>query len=429
VRRRDFALRVTRKQGLLEISCTGGDVGIHPACGSVGRPAHRDLAKTGRLKEMRSTMIPVSQPLLCGNEAKYLAECIESGWISSEGPFVRKLEEGMAALCGQQHGIAVMNGSAALEVAVASLGIGPGDEVILPTFTIISCAAAIVRSGATPVLVDCEPLTWNMDPDQIESKITPRTKAIMVVHIYGLPVDMDPVMEIASRYGLKIIEDAAEQIGQAYRGKRSGARMVGSFGDVAIFSFYPNKNVTTGEGGMVLTRDDRVAETCRDLRNLCFGKSHRFVHERLGWNFRMSNLQAAVGVAQLEQLPSTLKKKRQIGSWYDELLADLAELERLPPHVDYAENVYWVYGVTLRDSLPFDAAIAMRRLAAKGVGTRPFFWPMHEQPVFRKMGLFGDVSCPVAERIARRGFYLPSGPALTKEEAEQVSEAVREVLQ
>jgi perosamine synthetase len=373
-------------------------------------------------------MIPVSEPLLCGNEAKYLTECIESGWISSEGPFVRRLEEGMAEIGGQGHGIAVTNGSAALELAVAALGIRPGDEVILPTFTIISCAAAIVRAGATPVVVDCEPLTWNMDVSQLESKITPRTAAIMVVHIYGLPLDMDPVMEIARRHGLKIIEDSAEQIGQIYFSKSGSDHKVGSFGDVATFSFYPNKQVTTGEGGMVLTSQDILAEKCRDLRNLCFGKERRFVHEELGWNFRMSNLQAAVGVAQMERLPETLEKKRQIGAWYDELLADIDALERSPARTDYAENIYWVYGVVLKNSASIDAQEAIKRMQAKGIGTRPFFWPMHEQPVFRKMGLFSGVSCPVAERIARRGFYIPSGVALTRDQAEHVAEALREIL-
>jgi perosamine synthetase len=374
-------------------------------------------------------MIPVNEPLLNGNEAKYLAQCIETGWISSEGPFVRKLEDGMAAVGGQRHGIAVTNGSAALDLAVAALGIGPGDEVILPTFTIISCAAAIIRAGATPVVVDCEPLTWNMDPTQIEAAITPRTKAIMAVHIYGLPVDMDPVMDIAQRHELRIIEDSAEQIGQVYSsGKLRTPRVIGSFGDVATFSFYPNKHVTTGEGGMVLTSDDALAERCRNLRNLCFGKTRRFVHEELGWNFRMSNLQAAVGVAQMERLPQTLEKKRQIGVWYDELLADVADLERLPARTDYAENIYWVYGVVLKNSVPLDAEEAMKRMGTKGIGTRPFFWPMHEQPVFRKMGLFRGVSCPVAERIARRGFYVPSGVALTRDQAGQVAEALQQLL-
>src|SRR5580704_13617401 len=300
------------------------------------------------------SIIPVSEPLLDGNEAKYLAECIETGWVSSEGPFVRKLEVGMAAIGGQRHGIAVTNGSAALEIAVAALGIGPEDEVILPTFTIISCAAAITRAGATPVVVDSEPLTWNIDTSQIESKITVRTKAIMVVHIYGLPVDMDPVMDIAQRHGLKVIEDSAEQIGQVYWGGKSRTpRVIGSFGDIATFSFYPNKHVTTGEGGMALTSDDALAEKCRNLRNMCFGKKRRFVHEELGWNFRMSNLQAAVGVAQMERLPQTLKHKRQIGVWYNELLTDVADLERLPARTDYGQNIYWVYGVVLKNSVPF----------------------------------------------------------------------------
>ena len=374
------------------------------------------------------TVVPVNEPLLNGNEAKYLAQCIETGWISSEGSFVRRLEEGMAALGGQRHGIAVMNGSVALDLAVAALGIGPGDEVILPTFTIISCAAAIVRAGATPVVVDSEPLTWNIDPAQIEAKITPRTKAIMVVHIYGFPVDMDPVMNLARKHGLKVIEDSAEQIGQSYRSRSGRESSIGSFGDIATFSFYPNKHVTTGEGGMVLTSDDSLAEKCRDLRNLCFGKKRRFVHEELGWNFRMSNLQAAVGVAQLERLPKTLDKKRQIGAWYDELLDDIEGIERLPMRTDYAENIHWVYGIVLEDFVPFDAEEAMTRMRTKGVGTRPFFWPMHEQPVFRKMGLFSDIACPVAERIARHGFYIPSGVALTRDQAERVAEALKEIV-
>jgi perosamine synthetase len=374
--------------------------------------------------EVRPAPIPVNQPLLDGNEASYLAECVETGWISSEGPFVARLERGMAQACGQTHGVAVMNGSVAIDVAVAALGIGPGDEVVMPTFTIISCAAAVVRAGATPVVVDSDPVTWNLEPSRLEDAITPRTRAIMPVHIYGLPVDMDPVMEIAARRGLKVIEDSAEQIGQTYRTRAGEDRKVGSFGDIATLSFYPNKHVTTGEGGMVLTSDDALAARCRALRNLCFGTPRRFVHEELGWNFRMSNLQAAVGVAQMERLPVTLRKKREVGGWYDELLADVPQLERLPPRTAYAENLYWVYGVVLRDDVPFDAEEAMRRLGALGIGTRPFFWPMHEQPVLRRLGLFEDVRCPVAERIARRGFYVPSGLGLTRTQAERVSDAV-----
>jgi len=368
--------------------------------------------------------IPVNEPLLSGNESKYLAECISTGWISSEGPFVGKLEEGMAAVAGQRHGVAVMNGSVALEVAIAALRIGPGDEVILPAFTIISCAAAIVRAGATPVVVDSDPVTWNLDPAKLGAVITPRTKAIMVVHIYGLPVDMDPVIQVARERGLKIIEDSAEQIGQVYHSRSGETRMIGSFGDVATFSFYPNKHITTGEGGMVLTNDDALAERCRALRNLCFGRKQRFVHEELGWNYRMSNLQAAVGVAQMEVLDRTLEKKRLIGAWYNEFLEGVKEVELPESRTLYAENTYWVYGIVLKDEVPFDAEEAMSRLASAGIGTRPFFWPMHEQPVLRKMGFFRDVTCPVAERLARRGFYLPSGVALTRDQAEQSAAAV-----
>ena len=368
-------------------------------------------------------MIPVNRPLLDGNEKKYLAECIETGWISSEGPFVKKLEAGFSKLMGCAHGVAVCNGSVAIEVALAALRIGPGDEVILPSFTIISCASAIVRAGAVPVVVDCQRDTWNIDPAQIARKITTRTKAIMVVHIYGLPVDMDPVIELARRHNLFIIEDAAEQHGQTYKG-----RPVGALGDIATVSFYPNKQVTAGEGGMVLTNDKKLAVRCRHLRNLCFDNDRRFIHEELGWNFRMSNLQAAVGVAQLEKLPQTIEKKRLIGAWYDELLADVVDLERLPARTEYADNIHWVYGVVLRDSVPSDAEEAIQRMAAHGIGTRPFFWPMHEQPVLRKMGLFKGASCPIAERVARRGFYIPSGVALTHDQVVEVCQALRRIL-
>jgi perosamine synthetase len=368
-------------------------------------------------------MIPVNEPLLNGNEKKYLAECIDTGWISSEGPFVQRFEERMAAVVGRRHGVAVCNGTVALEAAVAALELQPGDEVIMPAFTIISCAAALVRRGCVPVLVDSDPVTWNMAVAQIEARVTKRTKAIMVVHIYGLPVDMDPVLQLADQYGLKIIEDAAETHGQTYKG-----RPCGSFGDLSAFSFYPNKHVTTGEGGMVVTDDDRLAERCRSLRNLCFQPKKRFVHEELGYNFRMTNLQAALGVAQLERLEESVGRKRAMGRRYTELLSGVEGLELMPPKMPYAENIYWVYGMVLKDEVPFDAAEAMRRLGQQGIGTRPFFWPMHEQPVFRRMGLFEGERYPVAERLARRGFYIPSGMALTDGQIEEVAQAVKELM-
>ena len=243
-----------------------------------------------------NNFIPVNEPLLDGNEKKYLNDCIESGWISSEGPYVNLFEKKFASRIGRKHAISVTSGTAALDAAVQALGIKSGDEVILPSFTIISCVLQIIRVGAVPVLIDSDPITWNMDISQIESKITNRTKAIMVVHIYGLPVEMQPVMNICKNYNLKLIEDSAEAIGQTYMNKPCG-----SFGDISTFSFYSNKHVTTGEGGMIFTDDDNLANKCRELRNLCFKKEKRFVHDDLGWNLRMTNLQAAVGVAQLEQ--------------------------------------------------------------------------------------------------------------------------------
>ena len=368
-------------------------------------------------------MIPVNEPLLSGNERKYLNECIDTGWISSEGPFIRTFEEGVAEVTARKHGIAVCNGTVALEAAVAALDLKPGDEVILPAFTIISCAAAIVRKGCVPVLVDSEPLTWNMDVTLLEEKITSRTRAIMVVHIYGLPVDMDPVLALARKHGLKIIEDAAEMHGQTYNNKQCG-----SFGDISTFSFYPNKHITTGEGGMILTDDDALAERCRSLRNLCFMPKKRFVHEELGYNFRMTNMQAALGVAQLERLAEFVSRKRAMGRLYTELLANVPGLQLPLARTEYADSIYWVYGVVLKDEVSFDAEEAMRQLGELKIGTRPFFWPMHEQPVFSRMGLFAGELHPVAERLARRGFYIPSGMALSEDQIYQVVEGVKKVI-
>jgi len=367
--------------------------------------------------------IPVNEPLLNGNEKKYLAQCIDAGWISSEGPFVEQFETQFAERVKRQYGIAVNNGSMALDCALAALHIGSGDEVILPTFTIISCAAAIVRSGAQPVLVDCDPRTWNMDVRQIEAKISARTKAIMMVHIYGLPVDVDPVLDLAARHNLYLIEDAAEAHGLAYKDHPCG-----SFGDLSTFSFYPNKLVTTGEGGMLVTDDKEIADRCRSLRNLCFQADRRFVHQELGWNLRMSNIQAAVGVAQLERFEEFFDKKRYIGKRYTELLADIGGIQLPLPATAFSQNAYWVFGIVLQDEIPFDAAEAIECLAKEGIGCRPFFWPMHEQPVFADMGLFKNESYPAAERIARRGLYIPSGLALTDEQLIQVAAALGKVL-
>jgi len=372
----------------------------------------------------RAAQIPVNEPLLDGKERDYLLECIDSGWISSEGPFIRRFEEQFASRVGRKYGIAVCNGSAALDAAVAALGLRAGDEVILPSFTIISCAAAVVRAGATPVLVDSDPITWNMDAAQVDDAVTPRTRAIMVVHIYGLPVDLDPILEIAQRRGIAVIEDAAEMHGQTYRG-----RPCGSFGELSTFSFYPNKHVTTGEGGMIVTDDPALAERCRSLRNLCFRPEQRFVHEELGWNLRMTSLQAAVGLAQLERLDEFVLRKRAMGRAYTDMLAGSRGVQLPLARTEYAESIYWVYGLVLDEGVELDARGAMARLADEGIGTRPFFWPMHEQPVFRKRGWFKDERYPVAERLARRGFYIPSGLALSSSQMTTVATAVKALLQ
>jgi perosamine synthetase len=366
--------------------------------------------------------IPVNQPLFCGNEKKYLLSCIKTGWISSEGPFVSQFEEQFSKRVRRTYGVAVSSGSAALDVAVTALGITKGDEVIMPAFTIISCALSVVRAGAIPVLVDSDPVTWNMDVTRIEKKITKKTKAIMAVHIYGLPVDMDPVLRIAKKYNLKVIEDAAEMHGQTYKKKPCG-----SFGDISIFSFYPNKHVTTGEGGMVVTDSPEIDQRCRSLRNLCFDKERRYIHQEMGWNYRMTNMQAALGVAQLEQLDMFIKRKRRIGKMYSEGLKHMKGLQLPLQKTTYADNIYWVYGVVLGKGVPFDATEVMKRLGQKAIGTRHFFYPMHKQPVFLKMGFFKNESHPISEYLSERGFYIPCGLAITDKQIERVIKTVREV--
>lgn len=368
-------------------------------------------------------MIPVNEPVLNGNEKKYLCECIDSGWISSEGPFVKRFEEEFAAYHGRKFGIATANGSGALDVAITALDLSPGDEVIMPALTIISCALSIVRSGGVPVLVDSDPRTWNIRTDLIEEKITPRTKAIMVVHLYGLPVDMDPILTLAEKYGLKILEDSAEAIGLTYR-----SRLCGSFGTISVFSFYPNKHVITGEGGMLLTDDEKLARRCRSLRNLCFPEKRQYVHEEMGWNYRMSNLQAAVGVAQLEKLPETIKKKRHIGQYYTSLLQDVSGITLPLPETEYAKNIYWIYGIVLQEGNGWNNLDFCNRLAEYKIGSRYFFTPMHKQPVWQKRGLFKGESYPVSEYLSQMGFYVPTGLALTDAQIEEVANAIREIL-
>lgn len=363
--------------------------------------------------------IPVNEPLLDGNEKKYLIECVDTGWISSEGPFVKRLEDDMAAFVGRKYASAVCNGTVALDLAIEAMELQAGDEVIMPAFTIISCITGLVRRGIKPVLVDSNPVTWNMDVTQIEEKITKNTKAIMAVHIYGLPVDMDPVIALAEKYNLMIIEDGAEAHGLKYKGKECG-----SFGDISIMSFYPNKHVTTGEGGMVLTDNEKMYERCQSFRNLCHKPGYRFVHEELGYNYRMSNIQAAVGVAQLEKIEEHLQRKQKMGKRYQELFRDNSRFQKPLAKTEYADNAYWVFGLVMDKDDSQSARDVMGHLAKEGIGCRPFFYPMHMQPALKKMGYFEGESYPVAEWLYEKGFYVPSGLSLTDEQIEYIGEKV-----
>ena len=377
------------------------------------------------------SMISVNEPLLIGNELEYVTECIKTGWISSAGKFITEFEEAWASYCGVKYGVAVSNGSVALQVAVGCLDLKLGDEVIMPTFTIISCALAVIYNAGTPVLVDSDPRTWCMDVSQIESEITPRTRAIMPVHIYGHPVDIDPLLALAEKHGLVVVEDAAEVHGAEYLAKRNGPnpawRRCGGLGHMSAFSFYANKLITTGEGGMVLTNDPFYAEKARSLRNLCFRSDRRFYHTELGNNFRLTNVQAAIGLAQVERMDEIVVRKRWMGQEYTKGLEGISGLQ-LPVEESWAKQVYWMYGVVLDEATGMDAAEFARRLKDFGVDTRPFFLGMHEQPVFLDRGLFRHESYPIAERLALQGLYLPSGLTMTKEQIDRVCEAVRKIL-
>ena len=362
--------------------------------------------------------VPVNTPVFSGNEKKYLMDCIDTGWISSSGSYIKKFEEEMARYIGTKYGVSVCNGTAALEAAVLSLNLPKGSEVIMPDFTIISCAQAIVKAGLIPVPIDCNFKTWNMDECKIEEKITPKTSAIMVVHIYGIPCNMKPIMEIVKKHDLKLIEDAAEA-----HGLKCNDKMCGSFGDVSIFSFFPNKHITTGEGGMIMTNDENIAERLRKMRNLFFDSERKYIHEEIGSNFRMTNMQAAIGLAQLEHIESTLKKKREIGSFYQSELKSISDKVYLPlEKTNYADNIYWVFGLVIKDPA-ISADTIMNKLKELGIDTRHFFFPMHKQPCLKKLGLYAsedEKEYSNSNYIQEHGFYIPSGVGLTIEDMKYV---------
>jgi len=384
-------------------------------------------------------MIPVNEPLIGRQEEEYVRECLRTGWISSSGRFIEQFEEKWADYCGKKFGVAVSSGTAALQVALGCIGLEPEDRVVLPTFTIISCALAVIYNGGIPVLADCDPHTWCLSPEGVKEALERevqagnghRLKAILPVHIYGHPVDMDPLLEVADTYSLTVIEDAAEAHGAEYLSGRMGSspswKRCGGLGGLGVFSFYANKAITTGEGGMVITSNAAFAERARNLRNLCFLPEQRFLHTAAGHNFRMTNLQAAIGVAQLERIEAILEKKKAIGKAYCERLKDISSLQ-LPVEEPWAKSIYWMFGIVLHEDTGMNASQMAQRLRDKGIDTRPFFLGMHEQPVFQQMGLFGNERYPVAERLARRGLYLPSGLTLTESQIDEVAEAVRDIL-
>lgn len=378
--------------------------------------------------------------MLPGNELKYVSECLKTNWISSSGSFLERFESEWAKYCGQKYGIAVCNGTVALELAVDACNFPKGSEIILPSFTIISCVQAVTKAGCKPVLVDCDSETYCMQVSRIEAKITDRTVAIMPVHMYGHPVEMKPIMDIAQKHGLVVIEDVAQTQGGEYRGKKCG-----SFGKLSCFSFYANKNITTGEGGMVLTSDTVIAQRLRKLKNLCFLKSPRFLHYRLGYNYRMTNIQAALGLAQLENIDRFIERKIDMAKKYSQALVNLPL--QLPMEHKWAKNVIWMYNVLLKEDkqsqeffekdwknispeeyFRWPAYKLMKVLEQAGVQTRPFFIGMHEQPVFHEQGLFKGERYPVTEKIARSGFYLPSGQAITDFQIDEVSRALKEIF-
>jgi perosamine synthetase len=368
-------------------------------------------------------MIPVCEPLLAGREWEYVRECLETNWISSIGKYVSEFEQKFAEYCGCRHGVSTTSGTTALHLTLAALGIGKGDEVIVPSFTMIAPVFAVVYTGAKPVLVDSEPDTWTMDVTKVEGKITPRTRAIIPVHIYGHPCDMGPILGLAEKYGLWIVEDAAEAHGAEYEGKKAGG-----IGHVGCFSFYANKIITTGEGGMLVTNDERIADNARRLKDQAYSREKRFLHTDIGFNYRMTNIQAAIGLAQFERIDELVEKRRKNARLYNDLLKDAAGIT-LPVEKEWAKNVYWMYSILIQSEFGMTVDDLMKKLGGKGIQTRSFFVPMHQQPAFNNLGLFKSESYPVAEEVSRKGMYLPSGTGLSADEIIHICSTIERVRQ
>ena len=363
--------------------------------------------------------IPVNTPDLSEVDRRAVADCLESGWLSSDGPQVAEFEAVFAGAFGRERGIAVSSGTAGLDIAVRALGLGPGDEVLVPALTIISCARAIVEAGATPVPVECDGADWNAHLRHFQDRVTPRSRAVMLVHLYGLCADLDPILTWAGQQGLAIIEDASQAHGLRYKN-----RPCGSFGDISVFSLYANKVITTGEGGMILCNSEALAERCRSLRNLCFDPTRRFWHEELGWNYRMTAMQAALGIPQVRRLPDLVRRKHILGETYHQAFQDMEVFQIAPSRTVYAENCYWMFGLVIDPHAPFAREDLIEGLAKEGIGTRTFFYGLHQQPALVKKRIVEPVSLPVTESLAMRGLYLPTGLGLAREDQQRVIEAV-----
>ncbi|MSR86590.1 DegT/DnrJ/EryC1/StrS family aminotransferase [Candidatus Peribacteria bacterium] len=372
--------------------------------------------------------VPVNEPVITKAAKKYVVDALESGWVSSAGPYIGKFEAAFAEYLGVKHAACVSSGTAALHVALLSIGIGEGDEVIVPDFTMIASVFAILYTGATPVFVDVEPDTYNINVALIEKKITRKTKAIMPVHIYGHSVDMDPLIVLAQKHGLAVIEDAAEAHGAIYKGSSTvttGGKKCGAMGDIGCFSFYGNKIITTGEGGMVVTDNDALAERVRSLKDLAHSPERRFWHKEVGYNYRMTNLQAALGLGQLESIGEFLKHKEWMAAEYGKRLSGIAGIQ-LPVTKPYAHNVHWMYSILIDDDFPMTRDALRVALKEKGIDTRDFFPSSASQPVIRDL-LGKGGTFPVSEHIADRGLYLPSGLALTQEQLEYVCDSLKKI--
>ena len=375
-----------------------------------------------KLKLNKNKIFPVSSPLITKRDINKVKQTLNSGWISSDGPDIKKFEKNFSYFVNRKYSVAVSSGTAALEIAIKALGIKENDEVLIPDFTIISNALAVVRQGAKPILIDCNLKDWNIKIEDIEKKISKKTRAIIVTHIYSFPNKMDKIIKICNKYNLYIIEDAAEVLGSQYKN-----RMCGSFGDISTFSFYANKQITTGEGGMLSMNNPKIYEKCKSLRNLCFGKVNRFNHDDIGWNYRMTNIQGALGLSQLKNIKYVVRKKMEIGKYYYQKLNENKNLQILPPTNEYSKNIYWVVGIVIKKN-KLTAKKLAEKLEKYGIKTRPFFWPMHKQKIFLKKKVFREKNFPNSNYISKYGLYLPSSIMLKKKEISYICERLNKIL-